>query len=46
MVVPPPLADLRYPGYQWQTVFAAATPLARNSVQNAVQCDIRATVSM
>jgi hypothetical protein len=46
MVVSPPLADLRYPGYQWQTVFAAATPLARNSMQNGARCDIRATVSV
>jgi len=46
MVVPPSLADLRHPGYRWQTVFAATVPLAGKLMQNAVWCDIRATVSV
>jgi hypothetical protein len=46
MVVPPPLTDLRYPADRWQPVFAATTLLAGKLMQNAAQCDIRATVSM
>jgi hypothetical protein len=45
MVVAPPLADLRYPADQWQTVFARILLLAEKSMQNAERCDIRATVS-
>jgi len=45
MVVPPPLADLRHPADQWQTVFAATALLAEKLMQNADRCDIEATVS-
>jgi len=45
MVVPPPLADLRHPADQWQTVFAATALLAEKLMQNADLCDIEATVS-
>jgi hypothetical protein len=44
MVVPPPLGDLRHPADRWQTVFGSTAPLAGKSMQNAAQCDIRATV--
>jgi hypothetical protein len=46
MVVPPPLGDLRRPAERWQTVSAATAPLAGKSMQNAAQCDIRATVAI
>jgi hypothetical protein len=46
MVVPPPLGDLRHPADRWQTVFAPTALLPGKSMQNAAQCDIRATVSM
>jgi hypothetical protein len=46
MVVPPPLADLRHPANRWQTVFIATALLAGKLMQNAVWCDIQATVSM
>jgi len=46
MVDPPPLIDLRHLGYRWQTVSTTTPLLAAKSMQNAEQCDIRATVSI
>src|SRR5215472_1006345 len=37
MVVPPPLTNLRHPGYRWQTIFAAVASLVRKSTQNATK---------